>query len=198
MSVMPTYIALLRAVNVGGRVCKMADLRAHLTASGLAEVETYIQTGNVRFTSTLRSPAKVERHVEAALREACGFDVPTVIFSPAELREVYDAAMALPPPFPASDGTQRRYVTFFKQGDHPGPEAAEAIAAWDRPGESAVAIGRAVHVWLDHPTMQAEFFGAFKKVLAPGTNRDLKVVTTLAQRWGSAPAAGRAPTGTSA
>jgi uncharacterized protein (DUF1697 family) len=198
MSLMPTYIALLRAVNVGGRVYKMADLRSHLAASGLAEVETYIQTGNVRFASRMRAPARVERHVESALREGCGFDVPAVILAPAELRQVYDDALALPVPFESSDGKQRRYVTFFKQGEQPGPDAAEAIAAWDRPGESAVAMGRAVHVWLDHPTVEAEFFGAFKKVLAPGTNRDLKVVTTLAARWAPAPASGRAPTGTSA
>jgi hypothetical protein len=35
--------------------------------------------------------------------------------------------------------------------------------------------------------MDAKFFGAFKKVLAPGTNRDLRVVTTLAERWGAPP-----------
>jgi hypothetical protein len=59
------------------------------------------------------------------------------------------------------------------------------MAAWDQPGESAAVIDRAVHVWLDHPTMQAEFFGAFKKALFPGTNRNLKVVSTLAERWGA-------------
>ena len=52
---MPTYIALLRAVNVGGRIYKMADLREHLTESGLEDVETHIQTGNVRFRSSMRS-----------------------------------------------------------------------------------------------------------------------------------------------
>jgi hypothetical protein len=136
--------------------------------------------------------------VESVLRDGCGFDVPAVILTPAELRQVYDDAMALPAPFGSSDGKRRRYVTFFREGQQPGPEAAEAIAAWNRPGESAVAISRAVHVWLDRPTMEAEFFGAFKKVLAPGTNRDLKVVTTLAQRWGPAPASDHAPTGTPA
>lgn len=193
---MPRYIALLRAVNVGGRVYKMADLRAHLSEAGLKDVETYIQTGNVRFGTGMRSPAKVEQRVESVLRAGCGFDVPAVILTPAELRQVYDEATALPAPFGEPEPGHRRYVTFFKPGDQPGPEAAEAIAAWDRPGESAVAIGRAVHVWLDHPTADAEFFGAFKKVLTPGTNRDLKVVTALARRWAPAPAAGRAPTGT--
>jgi len=197
MTVMPTYIALLRAVNVGGRVYKMADLRAHLSASGLETVETYIQTGNVRFSTAMRSPSKVERHVESVLREGCGFDVPSIVLTPAELRQVYDDATALPVPYGSAEAGHRRYVTFFKPGDQPDEEAAMAIKAWDRPGESAVAIGRAVHIWLDHPTMQAEFFGAFKKVLAPGTNRDLKVVRTLAQRWGQAPVPGAAPPGTS-
>jgi len=189
MAVMPTYIALLRAVNVGGRVYKMAALRAHLAASGLDDVETYIQTGNVRFRTAMRSPDRVERHVESVLREGCGFDVPAILLTPAELRQAYDDATALPPPFGSPEPGHRRYVTFFKPDDRPDEEAALAIRAWDRPGESAVAIGRAVHVWLDHPTADAQFFGAFKKVLAPGTNRDLRVVTTLTQRWGEPPTA---------
>ena len=45
-------------VNVGGRNYKMADLREHLTESGLDEVETHIQTGNVRFRTAMRSPAR--------------------------------------------------------------------------------------------------------------------------------------------
>ncbi len=92
---MPTYIALLRAVNVGGRYYKMADLRDHLTTSGLAEVETHIQTGNVRFRTPMRSAAKVERHVEEVLGEHCGFDVPSVILTPAELRGIHDDAQGL-------------------------------------------------------------------------------------------------------
>lgn len=181
---MPTYIALLRAVNVGGRIYKMADLREHLAASGLEDVETYIQTGNVRFRSSMRSAAKVEQHVEAVLNEHSSFEVPSVIFTPAELRQVYvDAQGIAPPPFGQGDG-QRRYVTFYKVGAAPTGEVAEQIAAWDEPGEAAVVIGRATHIWLNRPTQEAKFFGAFKKALAPGTNRDLKVVTALSERWG--------------
>ena len=180
---MPTYVALLRAVNVGGRYYKMADLRDHLTESGLDDVETHIQTGNVRFRSSMRSAAKVEKHVEEVLGEHCKFEVPSVIFTPAQLREVYDDAMAIePPPF---TGEQRRYVTFFKTGHIPSADVAKQIADWDEPGESAVVIGRAVHIWLNRPTMEAKFFGAFKKPLAPGTNRDLKVVTKLDELWGA-------------
>ena len=178
----PTYIALLRAVNVGGRFYKMADLRSHLTDSGLQDVETHIQTGNVRFRTPRRSAVKVEQHVEAVLGEHCGFDVPTIVFTPAELREVYDDAQALT--FQGGAEGVRRYVSFFKAGAAPTGETAERIAAWDEPGESAVVVGRAAHIWIDTPMHEARFFNAFKKALAPGTNRDIKVVTTLAEKWG--------------
>lgn len=182
---MPTYVALLRAVNVGGRFYKMADLRGHLAESGLEEVETHIQTGNVRFRTSMRSAAKVERHVEEVLGEHCRFDVPAVIFSPRELRHVYEAAQGIAPPSYGAGEGQRRYVTFYKVGQAPTGELAERIAAWDEPGESAVVIERATHIWLDKPSMEAKFFGAFKKALAPGTNRDLKVVRVLNEKWGA-------------
>ncbi|MEP7089095.1 MAG: DUF1697 domain-containing protein [Nocardioidaceae bacterium] len=180
---MPTYIALLRAVNVGGRFYTMAALREHLTGSGLSEVETYIQTGNVRFRSAMRSPAKVEAHVESVLGEHCGFDVPSVIFTPAELREVYDDAQhAAPPAFGGGDGV-RRFVHLFKAGAAPTGEVADRIAAWDAPGEAAVVTGRAVHIWIDGPMHEAKLFPAFKKPLAPGTGRNLAVLTALTEQW---------------
>lgn len=180
---MPTYIAFLRAVNVGGRYYKMAMLRDHLAESGLTEVETYIQTGNVRFRTGMRSAAKVERHVEEVLGRHCGFDVPSIIFTPAELREVYDDAQRLH--LPASgDGPIRRYVSLFKAGTQPDAAVAQQLAEWDTPGESAAVVGRAVHIAIAGSMMDAKVFGAFKKPLAPGTVRDLKVLTVLAERWG--------------
>jgi uncharacterized protein (DUF1697 family) len=180
MGGVPTYIALLRALNVGGRYYKMADLRDHLTESGLDDVETYIQTGNVRFRSSMRSAAKVEKHVEEVLGEHCRFDVPAVIFSPQELRQVYDDALGLAKHDP--DGA-RRYVTFFKVGAAPTGDVARQIAAWDEPGESAVVIGRAAHIQIVSGMHDAKFFAVFKKALFPGTNRDLKVVKAMAGRW---------------
>lgn len=188
---MPTYVAFLRAINLGrNRKLPMADLRTWLEQAGLEDVETYINTGNVRFTTSMRSRPKIEKYLEDVLAAGCGFDVPAILFSPAELKQVHDDAMQIPtPPFGNRDG-QRRYVTFFKESDAPDADAAVQIAAWSDKAESdkaesARAIGRAVHVWLARPSQDAKFFSAFKKVLALGTNRDLKVVRTLAERWGS-------------
>lgn len=182
MTRVPTYIAFLRAVNVGGRYYKMATLREHLTQSGLLEVETYIQTGNVRFRTGMRSAAKVERHVEDVLGRHCGFEVPSIIVTPAGLREVYDDAQRLTVPS-SGPGPTRRYVSLFKEGTQPDADVARRMADWDAPGEAAVAIGRAVHITISGSMQDAKVFGAFKGQLAPGTVRDLKVVTVLAERW---------------
>ncbi|HZJ07065.1 MAG TPA: DUF1697 domain-containing protein [Nocardioidaceae bacterium] len=180
---MATFIALLRAVNVGGRVYKMADLRSCLEAAGLAGVETYIQTGNVRFATSMRSRPKIEKHVEDALAGGCGFDVPVILLTPAELRGVYDDARALDSPLP---GDPRRYVTFLKS--EPTPAVAEAVEAQSFDGEAVRVVGRALHVWLTVPTQKAKSYNtkAHKSLL--GTTRALNVVRTLAERWGSAPA----------
>lgn len=180
---MPSYVAFLRAVNVGSRMYKMADLRAALEASGLQDVETYIQTGNVLFSTSLRSRAKVARHVEETLAAGCGFEIPAVVLVPAELRQVYVDARELPSPLP---GEPRRYVTFLK--DEPAPAAAEPIDRWDVEGERAAVRGRAVHWWLAKSTHEARLSNArIEKALGVGTTRDLKVVATLAERWGRAP-----------
>jgi uncharacterized protein (DUF1697 family) len=129
----------------------------------------------------MRSRAKVERHVEDALREGCGFDVPTIVVSPAELRQVYEDARGLPSPL---EGEPRRYVTFLKQ--EPTREVVEAVAATSFPGEASRVVGRAVHVWLTVPAHKAKSYNAKpQKSLGVGTTRDLKVVAILAERWGA-------------
>ena len=95
---MPTYIAFLRAINVGGRFIKMADLRTGLSRKGFGDVESHIQSGNLRFTSSLRSAAEVELALEAALEEVGGFTVRTVVRTPSQLAEAasYGAGLEVP------------------------------------------------------------------------------------------------------
>ena len=180
---MPSYVAFLRAINLGPtRKVPMADLRECLTESGLEDVATHIQTGNILLRTRMRSTAAVERHVETALAERYGFEVPTVAFTTPQFRQVYDDAAGATPPHDKVTG-ERRYVQLFKAGEAPTGEVARAIEAWDRPGEAAVVIGRTVHIWLDVPTAETRFFGEFRKPLEPGTNRNLTVIRTLAEKW---------------
>jgi uncharacterized protein (DUF1697 family) len=81
-------IAFLRAINVGGHTVKMDYLRRLFEAMGLANVETFIASGNVIFDATPQSKKTLERKIEDALQEALGYKVATFIRSTTELAEI--------------------------------------------------------------------------------------------------------------
>lgn len=87
---MPTHIALLRGVNVGGVQVKMEDLRALCTDAGFSDVRTYIASGNVLFDSD-RDESGVKAELEARLKAAYGRSIGVVVRSPAEMRAVVAA-----------------------------------------------------------------------------------------------------------
>jgi uncharacterized protein (DUF1697 family) len=188
---MTRFVVFLRAVNVGNRQVRMAALREWLAEAGFTQVETYIQTGNVHVATRLRSAASVERRLEELLAERCGFEVPCIVLTPEELVQVYADAQALGlpagPPFDDPEKV-RRYAVFFKEPLE--ARIVEEMAAYDPPHERIRAVGRVAHVALVGTFHEAKVFGAFKKALADGTNRDLKVVATLAERWGQPASAG--------
>jgi uncharacterized protein (DUF1697 family) len=86
---MPRYVAFLRAVNVGGRIVKMDVLRGRFEAAGFANVETFIASGNVIFDTRAKAGPALEAKIEAALKKALGYEVPTFVRS---LDEVVTAA----------------------------------------------------------------------------------------------------------
>ncbi|MHC9417195.1 DUF1697 domain-containing protein [Sphingomonas citri] len=82
---MTAYVALLRAVNVGGTgALAMAELRRLCEAAGFAAVRTYIASGNVVFTSPLDA-ATVKRRLEEALQVSTGRQVSVAVRTAAEL-----------------------------------------------------------------------------------------------------------------
>jgi uncharacterized protein (DUF1697 family) len=177
---MPAYVAFLRAINVGGRFAKMADLRAGLSDKGFGEVESHIQSGNLRFTSSLRSFVEVEDAVETSLEELCGFAVRTIVRSPAQLGALtaYGEGLAAP-----LEGEVRRYVTFLKRD--PDEELVAMMNGWDVAGERAQVKGREVYAWLAHPSHEAKLSNArIERGGVVATTRDWKVVSTLAEKWG--------------
>ncbi len=88
---MPRYIALLRAVNVGGTgALPMAELKAMCVAAGFARVETYIASGNAMFDSKLAA-ARVKAALEARLLAYANRPVGVVVRTAAEMAGVLEA-----------------------------------------------------------------------------------------------------------
>ena len=92
------YVALLRAVNVGGTgKLPMADLRALCADAGFTRVETYIASGNVLFDSPA-PVAKVRAALEARLQAYAGKPVGVFLRDAVEMRALVDGN-----PFPEAD-----------------------------------------------------------------------------------------------
>lgn len=112
---MPGYVALLRAVNVGGTgKLAMSDLKAMCEAEGFANVETYIASGNVVF-GTRAGAAQVKAALEARLRDYAGKPVGVIVRTAGEM-----AAVLRSNPFP--DHPANRTVAIFL--DAPPPDDA--------------------------------------------------------------------------
>ncbi|MGO4258449.1 DUF1697 domain-containing protein [Marmoricola sp. RAF53] len=179
---MATHLGFLRAVNIGKRQYKTADLRAALEGAGYGGVETYIQTGNIRIDSPLRSRAKVEAELEALFLADRGFEVTTMVFAPAELAAVVDEADEVATGALGRAPEYAHYVSLLKE---PATAAvARAGAELSLPGETVVVRGRAVHLLYDVAFGQGKLSNPkLERTVGPATNRSLKVLREIVARW---------------
>lgn len=178
--VMPTYVAFLRAINLGAnRKFPKDDIRRVVEGVGFTDVETHINTGNVRFTTPMRSRAKIEAVLERAFAADRGFEVPAIVFTTAELAEIARDATALSAERP---GLERHYVYLLK--DEPSADAVARIEALASAEGEMVVRGRAAHALLG-PGYQAGSVDPLNaaKLLGVATNRNLAVVTAIAAKW---------------
>jgi uncharacterized protein (DUF1697 family) len=182
---MSTFIAFLRAVNVGKRQYPMAELREALSSAGFEEVATHIQTGNVLVRTRMRSRARVVAALEKAMLEDRGFAVPVVLMTPAELRQSYDEALAFAAEYAASGHEiQGHYLTLLAVS--PSADVARQVEAWSQPGEEVRVGERAVHLLLAKPYHEVSAGNAqVEKLLGVATTRSLTVITKLVQKWGT-------------
>lgn len=178
---MPRHIVLLRAVNVGKRWVKMERLREVLTAAGYGDVKTHIQSGNVHVASPTRSSAKLAANLETLLEKEFGFAIPCIVRSPAQFVSALERADSLADPLDGA--TLRRYVTFFR--DPLPADRAQQLADWSEPGERLHPDGTELYWWLSKPMHESKISNArLERGGAVSTTRDLKVVRTLAEKWG--------------
>ncbi len=179
---MPVYVAFLRAVNVGGRFVKMDAMRAALDASGFEEVETHIQSGNVRLRTALRSPSRVESALEDCLAAFAGFSVAAMVRTPQQVRALETEADGIPPLLSPQG---RRYIAVAK-GPIGGDSRAE-MESYDATDERARALTGAVLLEYGLAFNRSRLSGARLERMAgqPLTARDFKVIRALSEKWGA-------------
>jgi uncharacterized protein (DUF1697 family) len=103
------YIALLRGINVGGnKRVEMKRLKTAFEVRGYKEVSTYINSGNVIFSSG-KSRDAVRRNIEEVIKKEFGFEIKLLIKTASEMRRI---AEAIPPSW-KNDSKQRTDVAYL-------------------------------------------------------------------------------------
>ncbi len=168
---MTAYVALLRAVNVGGRGVKMAELRALFADLGLAGARTHLQSGNVVFAAD-GDRAEIAATIEAGIVDRFGFRSETMLRSAAEMKRLIGRN-----PFPEmAEADPSHLLVMFLAGLPTAADRAALRMEWDGP-ERWKAVGP--DLFICYPAS----IGKSKlklKLATPGTGRNWNVVRALA------------------
>lgn len=174
---MPTWVALLRAVNLGAHnKVSMPRLRTVLTEAGFTDVRTYVNSGNLVLGSPLRSPAKVGTAVHDLIAEHFGVDTPVIMRTGRQLTAVRDWN-----PFPAAAVERPNLVAVLHLAAEPDPDAVRTLLAGDHGPVRIAHRGEEVVVdWYDRfglPTADR----ALKRLGVPATARNWRTLTALVE-----------------
>jgi uncharacterized protein (DUF1697 family) len=212
---MTTYVALLRAVNVGGRTLPMADVRRSLEGLGLRHVRTYRQSGNVVFEAdgaaaeedAVASTARLAAGIEVRIERDLGPRIAVLVLPGEQIAGIVAANPFFFEP-DVDEGSLHATFLFTAAGEDEFGEASAAAysavyeaAFWalrlpTAEGERAVFVGSpplaapVVYLQLPYGYGRSKLTNAFfeRKLGTGATTRNWRTVTALAAL--SAPGAG--------
>ena len=165
---MTTFIALLRAVNVGGTgKLSMRDLKAICEAEGFLNVRTYIASGNVVFDAQL-SESKVQAALEAGLAKSIKKPIGVLVRTAAEMAQVLTRN-------PFATAAPNRTVAIFLN-EPPPPDALSGVTG---KADEEIALGRR-EIYVRYPNGM----GTSKlkiRAAASGTARNMNTVAKLVE-----------------
>jgi uncharacterized protein (DUF1697 family) len=183
-SALPIHVALLRGINVGGKnKLPMAELVQLFTAAGCAQVQTYIQSGNVVFAASPATAQRVPAKVSAAIAARLGLRVPIVLRRADELR----AVVARNPLLKAGADQGTLHVAFLEH--EPDRRAITALDPKRSPGDAFAVVGREVYLHLPSGVARTKLTNAYfdSKLATTSTLRNWRTVLKLVELTGAQP-----------
>jgi uncharacterized protein (DUF1697 family) len=173
---LPTYVALLRSVNVAGHGrLAMPELQRSFTGLGYNDVSTYIQTGNVIFTTPVRNRTTLTTAIEDRLARDFGSSPAVLLRTAADLVRIEAAS-----PYPAQGADpSRHHVTFLA-----GPPDRDRVAGFSPPPsgrDELTIIGQEVYVHTPDGYARSKLTGALleRRLGLLSTTRNWNTVTKL-------------------
>ena len=173
---MAVFVAMLRGINVSGKnKIKMAELQALVEGLGHADVITYIQSGNVVFTSAAKNAMGLAPAIEQRIKRDFDLDVGVVVRTKAELGKV----LAGNPFVRAGADLSKLHVTFL--ANKPDAALVRALRDHSSPPDEFEVVGREVFLHCPGGYGNTKLNNAFweRKLKVAATTRNWNTVTKL-------------------
>jgi uncharacterized protein (DUF1697 family) len=183
---MATHVALLRGINVGGRnKVPMADLREVVTSLGHTGVTTYIQSGNVLFTTGSASTGELAAALESAITDRFGIRASVVVLSRDDLARILQDN-----PHPDEPNPKLVHVVFLN-GQPPAGlldriAAAQSAAAAKGSPDTVTAIGPALFLHTPDGFGNSELAQSLFRIISPPAKEKRAILAATARNWATA------------
>lgn len=173
---MTAFVSLFRGINVGGRVVKMNELKALHESSGLKDILTYIQSGNVVFTCDDMDAAQLQQQIEDSFAAKFGFCSAVMVRSAAELSEIIEQS-----PFQGHTDKAPNWIIVMFLAAQPEEGALEALRAAYHGPEEIVLIGKELYLYYPDGIGRSKLTNNLieKKLKTAGTARNWNTVLQL-------------------
>ena len=174
---MLVIICMLRGVNVGGHnLIKMDALKALCVSLKLKDPQTYVQSGNVIFSSAEKDLVKLTKRIQDAIEKAHGFRPGVMLRTAAELQQVVARN-----PFAKRSGIEPGKLLVNFLTDDPGKDAREKALAIKIGPEEMHLIGREAYIYFPNGQGRSKFpWAAIERALGTSaTGRNWNSVTKM-------------------
>jgi uncharacterized protein (DUF1697 family) len=139
---MPAYIALLRAINVGGnKPVAMPALRDFVSSLGFTDVGTLLQSGNLVFAADQRKPANLEQLLETEAEKRLGLSTEFFVRTAKQWAAIISAN-----PFPDEAKRDPSHLLMVALKDKPSAEAVKTLQAINKGPEIIRTDGRQAYI----------------------------------------------------
>ena len=174
---MTICMSLFRGINVGGnRIVPMSELKSLHQALGFKDVVTYIQSGNVVFTSDATNPAQLARQIEESFAQKFGFQSQVMVRTSAELQEIIASN-----PFQNQPEKEPKWVAVLFLTTRPESSALEDLKKTYSGPEEIYLIGQELFVYYPDGIGRSKLTLPLieKKLKTVGTGRNWNTVLQL-------------------
>lgn len=169
-------LALFRGINVAGHnIIKMAELKRLFETLGYNNVSTYIQSGNVVFSSSSKNTEKHKKAIETGVEETFGCKVSIFVYTFQELETAIEAL-----PFTDSNGydTSKSYISFTDSKTTLDCSPLQSLLAKD---DELACVGNVIYFYCpgQYGKTKMSNSGIEKKLKVSATTRNYNTALTL-------------------